>query len=251
MMAGKLYLVGIGPGSREHATPRAMEAIRESDVVVGYSTYLRLIEDLLSGKQVHSYGMRSEVERARHAVRLALSGKRVAVVSSGDPGVYAMASAVLEYLAENSLTLDVEVVPGITSALASAALLGSPLGNDFAVISLSDQLVPWQEIEGRIKRAAEADFVIVLYNPRSMKRSWQLERAREILQEHRSPETPVGMVRNAYREGCRVEITTLGEMDASRADMLTTVIIGNSQSFIYDRWFITPRGYSGKYSLRD
>ncbi len=250
-MAGKLYLVGIGPGSREHITPRAVEAIERSDFIVGYRSYLRQVEDLLSGKQVLASGMRREVERARRAVALALQGRRVALVSSGDPGVYAMASVVFEYLAENRIELEVEVIPGITSALAAAALLGSPLGNDFAVISLSDLLVPWSEIERRLEHAASADFVIVLYNPRSSKRSWQLDRAREVVLRHRSRATPVGLVRNAYREGCEVEVTTLGEMDTSRADMLTTVIVGCSRSFIYAGRIITPRGYKNRYSLRD
>jgi len=249
-MSGKLYLVGIGPGSLEHATPRAIEAIKESDVVVGYKSYLKLVEDLLEGKEVVSSGMRKEVERAKLGVELALKGKKVAVVSSGDPGVYAMASVVLEYLAENSAKLEVEIIPGITSANASAALLGSPLGNDFAVISLSDLLVPWEEIERRIELAAKGDFVIVLYNPRSSRRNWQLDKAREIVLRYREPETPVGIVKNAYREGCTVEVTTLGEMDTEQADMLTTVIIGNSQSFVYDGKIITPRGYKRKYSLR-
>jgi precorrin-3B C17-methyltransferase len=161
-----------------------------------------------------------------------------------------MASAVFEYLAENRLSLDVEVVPGITSALAAAALLGAPLGNDFAVISLSDLLVPWREIERRVELAAAGDFVIVLYNPRSSRRDWQLRRVREIVLEHRSRATPVGLVRNAYRDGCAVEVTTLGELNTERADMLTTVIIGSSRSFVYAGRIITPRGYKSKYSLR-
>ncbi|NOZ59934.1 MAG: precorrin-3B C(17)-methyltransferase [Euryarchaeota archaeon] len=249
-MQGKLYLVGIGPGSREHTTRRAVEAIRESDVVVGYTTYLRLVEDLLSGKEVLASGMRREVERARQAVELALGGKKVAIVSSGDSGIYGMASAVFEYLAENRLELEVEVVPGVTSALAAAALLGAPLGNDFAVISLSDLLVPWQEIERRVELAAEGDFVIVLYNPRSSRRDWQLGRVREIVLEHRPQATPVGLVRNAYRDGCAVEVTTLREMNPAKADMLTTLIIGSSRSFVYAGRIITPRGYRSKYSMR-
>lgn len=249
-MPGKLYLVGIGPGGREHTTPRAVRAIEESDVIVGYKSYLGLVEELLEGKEVFATGMRHEVERAKQGVELALKGRRVAMVSSGDPGIYAMASVVFEYLAENSAKLEVEVVPGITSANASAALLGSPLGNDFAVISLSDLLTPWRAIERRLELAAKGDFVIVLYNPKSSKRSWQLDKAREIVLSHRDAATPVGMVRNAYREGCRVTVTTLGEMHRHEADMLTTVIIGNSQSFLYEGWMITPRGYRRKYSLR-
>ncbi len=247
-MRARIYIVGIGPGSREHLTPRAVEAISSSEVVIGYRPYLRQIRELLGGKRVVEAGMGEELRRASDAVRHALTGQRVAVVSSGDAGVYGMASAVLEYIARKKLTVEVEVVPGITSALACAALLGSPLGNDFAVISLSDLLVPWEEIERRLEHAVAADFVVVLYNPGSRRRSWQLGRAKEVMLRYRSPATPVGVVRNASREDESVVLTTLGELEAL-ADMLTTVIVGNSRTFTYRRWMITPRGYSSKYSM--
>ncbi len=247
LTAGKIYLVGIGPGSSEHITPRAVHAIKSADVVVGYKTYLSLIEEYLTGKEVISKQMRQEMERARVAVDAALDGKRVAVISSGDPGVYAMTSAVFEYVSRNGYSLEIEVVPGVTAATASAALLGSPLGHDFAVISLSDLLTPWDVIEKRLVGAAEADFCIVLYNPKSSGRRWQIEKAAKILLEHRSPATPVGIVRNAMREGESVVITTLKEMTTHDIDMLTTIIIGNARSLVYGGKIITPRGYGSKF----
>ncbi len=249
-MRGRVFIVGLGPGSREHITRRAEEALAESEVVVGYPLYLKQVEELIEGKEVVSGGMGEELRRAAEAVSLALEGRKVAVVSSGDAGVYGMASAVLEYIAGRELEVEVEVVPGVTSALACAALLGSPLGNDFAVVSLSDLLVPWEEIERRLEHAAAADFVVALYNPGSRRRSWQMRRAKEVLLKHRSPETPAGVVRNASRDGESSELTTLGKLP-ERVDMLTTVIVGNSRSYTYRGWMITPRGYTSKYSLRD
>ncbi len=242
-MPGKLSIVGIGPGGEEHLTARARELIEKSNVVVGYTSYIKLIEELLEGKEVLASGMRQEIERAEKALSLASEGKKVVIVSSGDAGVYGMASPVLELMARKKLEIDVEVIPGVTSALAASALLGAPLGHDFAVISLSDLLTPWEVIEKRLHAAGAGDFVVALYNPRSKKRIKQIALARDILLKYRSEATPVGIVAGAYRENQRVEITTLGEMLAGEIDMLTTVVIGNSQSFVYKNWIITPRGY--------
>ncbi|MFQ5975361.1 MAG: precorrin-3B C(17)-methyltransferase [Candidatus Hydrothermarchaeales archaeon] len=248
-MTGRIFLVGIGPGNEEHMTARAVDVIKKSDVVVGYGTYLSLIKEFLSNKEVISKDMTQEVERARTAVKRAEEGMIVAVVCSGDPGVYAMASVVFEYMKEKKAKVDIEVIPGVTSANASAAILGSPLGHDFAVISLSDLLTPWEAIEKRLKNAAESDFVIVLYNPKSKGRKWQIERAREILLRFKDPKTPVGIVKNAMREGEIVAITDLEEMLSHDIDMLTTVIIGNSETFVYEGKMVTPRGYKQKYDL--
>lgn len=242
-MLGKLSIVGIGPGYKEHITARAKKAIEESSVVVGYRSYIKLIEELVDDKKVFSSEMRQEIERAEKALSLAQEGEKVVVVSSGDAGVYGMASPVLELMAEKKLDVDFEVVPGVTSALAASALLGAPLGNDFAVISLSDLLTPWEVIEKRLHAAGAGDFVIAIYNPKSMKRVRQIALAREILLKYRDAETPVGIVADACRNGEKVEITTLKEMLHKEIDMLTTVVIGNSHSYIYQKWIITPRGY--------
>ncbi len=242
---GKLFIVGIGPGGRAHMTLRAVEVLREADVVVGYKTYLELLGDLVAGKEVIATGMKEEIERAKMAVKLARD-KKVALVSSGDPGVYAMGSIVMEYLKENGLRIDVEVIPGVTAANASAALLGSPLGHDHVSISLSDLLTPWDVIEKRIEKACEGDFVIVFYNPKSNGRERQWENAVEILRKHRRGSTPVGVVHRAMREGERVEVTILDELLSCEIDMFTTIIVGNSETFTYDGRMVTPRGYKGK-----
>jgi cobalt-precorrin 5A hydrolase/precorrin-3B C17-methyltransferase len=242
---GRVYIVGLGPGSREHLTPRAKNVLRGVDVVVGYKGYLEYIREYLVGKEVISRGMGGEVERAKIALEMANQGKDVAVVSSGDPGIYAMASVVLECASKASLNHGVEVVPGVTAASAAAASLGAPLGHDFAVISLSDLLTPWEVIEKRLRAAAKGDFCIVLYNPRSRGRRGHLRRAVDVLKEHMKPSTPVGIVKNAMRDGEEVIVTTLNELPEERVDMLSIVIIGNSESFIHHSWIITPRGYRG------
>lgn len=242
-MRSMLFLVGIGPGNMEHMSPRAIAVIEEADVVVGYKTYLNLIKQLTSGKEIISTGMRREVDRAKLAVDEVLKGKCVAIVSSGDPGIYAMASVVFEYLRESDIEIDIEVVPGITAASAAAACLGSPLGHDFAVISLSDLLTPWETIERRLDSAARADFVLVLYNPKSRGRKEQIHRAVKILKRHRDAATPVGIVKNAMREEETTEITTLGDMLSCQIDMLTTIIVGNSETFVCKGKMTTPRGY--------
>jgi cobalt-precorrin 5A hydrolase/precorrin-3B C17-methyltransferase len=267
---GRIYIVGTGPGSLEHITPAAQEAIRRSDVIVGYGTYLDLITELLQGKEVLSTGMTQEVDRCRKAVELAMGGRSVAVVSGGDPGVYAMAGLVFEILkaeaekmgrwevekTEQNKTLPssqlrnfstsmpaVEVIPGISALNASASRLGAPLMHDFACISLSDRLTPWEVIEKRVEAAAAADFVIVLYNPRSKGRAGHINRTREIVLKHRGPATVVGIVKGAMREHESVIVTDLEKMRDSDIDMQTTVIIGNSKTFVWNHLMVTPRGY--------
>ena len=237
--------MGTGPGAVEHLSDRARDALASAQVIVGYTTYINLIKDLIGDREVISTGMTKEKERCQQAVEAAASGRRVAVVSSGDPGVYGMAGLVLETMESSGLLgkLPVEVVPGITSATASAAKLGAPLMHDFAVISLSDLLTPWETIEARLEAAARSDFVVVLYNPASKKRTRQIEKAREILLLHRQPQTPVGIVKNTAREKESVIITTLDCMTEHSIDMLSTVIVGNSSTRRAGDFIITPRGY--------
>lgn len=245
-MNAKLYVVGIGPGGAEHITPAATAAIAAAAVVVGYSTYLELIPELLAGKEVVSSGMMKEVERCRQALDLASAGRTVALVSSGDAGVYGMAGLALELAADS--TVEIEVVPGISAVQAAAARLGAPLMHDFAVISLSDLLTPWELIRRRLLAAGAADFVVALYNPKSKGRLTQLEEARQILLRHRSPQTPVGIVRNACRPGESVVVTDLQGLASETVDMLSLVIVGNSSTRLdQQRRMLTPRGYAGKY----
>jgi len=224
---------------------RARDALASADVIAGYITYIDLIRDYIGNRKIVSTGMTREIERCRKAVELASSGRRVAVISSGDPGVYGMAGLVLEIMEAEGLlgVIPVEIIPGITSATASAAKLGAPLMHDFAVISLSDLLTPWDTIEQRLEAAAQADFVIVLYNPASKKRTWQIEKAREIFLRHKPPATPVGIVKNAAREAERLIITDLQGMLAHPVDMLSTVIVGNRSTRRAGDFMITPRGY--------
>lgn len=219
----------------------------ESDVIVGYHTYIKLLEpDITEGKKIISTGMKKEIERCNMAIEEALKGRVTSIVSSGDSGIYGMAGLALELVYSKGIMnkLTVEIVPGIPSFVAVASLLGAPLMHDFAVISLSDLLTPWSKIEKRIQSAAESDFVIVLYNPRSKKRHWQIKKAIELISKYREPQTPVGIVRNATRDDESISISTLSNMDYQQVDMLTTVIIGNSTSRILSHRIITPRGYS-------
>jgi precorrin-3B C17-methyltransferase len=233
-------VVGLGPGGRDYLTPRALAAIQEADVIIGYKTYLEFIKDLLEDKEVISSGMRKEIDRARQAVEIALTGKVVAVVSSGDPGVYGMAGIVMEIAGDR---IPVEIIPGVTAATSAAAVLGAPLMHDFAVISLSDLLTPWETIVKRLEAAGQGDFVIVLYNPRSKGREMQIEIARQILLKYKEANTPVGLVRNAKRQDENSIITNLGDMLKEDIDMHTTVIIGNSQTRVEHGRILTPRGY--------
>lgn len=252
-MKGKLLIVGFGPGSEEHMTKRAREAIEESDIVIGYKTYIDLVADVIGDKQVISTGMTEEVSRAQEAVKWAERGKTVAVISSGDAGVYGMAGLVYEVLIEKGWTresdIEVEVIPGISAIHSCAALLGAPIMHDACTISLSDHLTPWALIEKRIEAAAAADFVIALYNPKSGRRTRQIVEAQRILLRYRSPSTPVGLVKSAYRARQHIVLTDLAHMLDHDIGMLTTVIIGNSSTFVYDGLMITPRGYQRKYTL--
>ncbi len=225
-----------------------------SDTVIGYKTYVDLAKPLLTGQEVVSSRMTQELDRAAQALDLALSGRRVALVSGGDPGVYAMAAVVYELVKKRNIALgagkdrlQVEVVPGVPAVTASAALLGAPLSHDFCCISLSDRLTPWEIIADRLTHAAQADFVIALYNPKSRGRDWQYPEALALVGAHRKPETPVGIVSRAMREGQRISLLRLHEAAEAQVDMQTLVIIGNSQTFIFGDRMITPRGYLAKY----
>lgn len=224
---------------------RAREALTSAEVIVGYTTYIDLIRDIIGDRELISTGMTREKERCRKAVEIAAAGRQVAVISSGDPGVYGMAGLVLEIMEAEGLlgALPVEIIPGITSATAAAARLGAPLMHDFAVISLSDLLTPWETIENRLEAAARADFVIVLYNPASKKRNWQIQKAREIFLQHKPSRTPVGLVKNAAREEESIVITDLAGMLEHPVDMLTTVIVGNRSTRRAGDFLVTPRGY--------
>ena len=245
---GKIFLIGLGPGERALLTPAALDALNRCDAVVGYDGYLAQVRDLVSGKQVVSMPLGMEMERAAKAAELASEGLRVAVISSGDIGIYGMAGPVFEHLAAegwHGLQPAVEVVPAVSAAQAAASVLGAPLMQDFCAISLSDLMTPWETIRKRLEAAAYGDFVIALYNPRSRRRRKQIVEARGIVLEHRSTETPVGIVRNACRPDEDAMLTTLGELERhfEQVDMFTTLIIGNSTTYIHGGRMVTPRGY--------
>ena len=236
-------MVGIGPGNLENMSIRAVEVIKSSDCIIGYKTYINLIKDLVEEKEVISSGMRSEIERASLALEKAEAGKVVSVISSGDSGVFGMAGLVLEVAQNSKQKIPVEIVPGIPSENAAAALLGAPLMHDHVTISLSDLLTPWDVIEKRVELAAEGDFVVVLYNPKSSERKWQIEKTIEIMLSKKSSDTPVGIVKSAMRKKQNVIITNLGEALEHPIDMTTILIIGNSTTFVYDNYMVTKRGY--------
>lgn len=243
---GNIFIVGLGPGERALMTGQAQEAICHADVVIGYEGYFRWISDLVSNKECIALPLTQEMARAELAVQRALEKNSVCVVSSGDPGIYGMASLVLEVLEKRSLgelLPDVVVIPGVSTINACASLLGAPLGHDFAVVSLSDLLTPWATIERRFIAAAEADFVMVLLNPKSQRRAWQYPRAQEILLRYRPPDTPVGVVQNAYRPLQSITLTTVSHMHEVLVDMFTTVIVGNSRTRRFRSAMVTPRGY--------
>ncbi|MDE5412168.1 precorrin-3B C(17)-methyltransferase [Alkalihalobacterium chitinilyticum] len=255
MQRGKLLIIGFGPGSEQHMTFRAKEAILEADSIIGYSTYVDLIRPLITTQDIVRTGMTEEVSRAQEAVRQAETGKKVAVISSGDSGVYGMAGLVYEVLIQKGWKeeagVEVEIIPGISAINSCGSLLGAPIMHDACTISLSDHLTPWDLIKKRVDAAAEADFVIALYNPRSGKRTRQIVETQKILLKYRSPDTPVGLVKSAYREREQIVITDLEHMLDHEIGMLTTVIIGNNSTFIYDGKMITPRGYQRKYTLNE
>lgn len=242
-MIGKIYIVGIGPGNREHISIRACEVIESSDIVVGYTTYIKLLEKSFKLNETFVSGMMKETDRCREALELALNGKTVALVSSGDSGIYGMAGLMLEIIEKSGKDVETEVIPGITSATASAAILGAPIMHDYASISLSDLLTDHDLINKRLDAAASADFVICLYNPKSKTRITGLSEARDIIMKHRAGGTPVGIVRDAMREDQSYIITDLDNMLDHEVDMRTTIIIGNSQTFVSGGKMITPRGY--------
>jgi len=252
---GKIMLVGIGPGSHDHMTHRARAAIAEADVVVGYVTYIKLVADLLEGKEVVRKGMTEELDRAVHALASARAGKKVALISSGDAGVYGMAGPTYEVLFQAGWTPEidvaVEVVPGASAINACAALVGAPLTHDFCSISLSDLLTPWPVIARRLDAVAAADFVVALYNPKSGRRTQQIVQAQALFLRHRRADTPVAVVKSAYRRRERIEFTTLDKMSECDIGMLTTVLIGNSHTFVRHGLMVTPRGYANKYDLDD
>jgi precorrin-3B C17-methyltransferase len=239
----KIYVVGMGPGNSVDMTPRAKNAIEMADVVIGYSTYVDLIKEYFPGKEFISSGMTREVERCELVLVKALEGKSIALISSGDSGIYGMAGIMLEVVNKSGQQIPVEVIPGITAASAAAAVLGAPLMHDFAVISLSDLMTPLEAIYKRVDCAADGDFVICLYNPKSKTRSDYIDTARDIILKYRSLGTPVGIVRNAGRENEEYDIATLENMLDCEIDMFTVVIIGNSRTYIENGRIITPRGY--------
>lgn len=252
---GKLFLVGIGPGGEAHMTARARDAIAGADTLIGHATYLRLVADLVQDQQVVKSTMTEEVDRALQAVELAQAGHTVALISSGDSGVYGMAGLTFEVLFQTDWTPEtgfpVEIVPGATAITSCAALVGAPLSHDFCAISLSDLLTPWSVIARRLNAAAAADFVVALYNPKSGRRARQIQEAQRLFLCHRRPDTPVALVQSAYRPRQRVDITTLAELGRHEIGMLTTVLIGNSQTRVQHGLMITPRGYTNKYDLRE
>ncbi|EIJ65169.1 precorrin-3B C(17)-methyltransferase [Candidatus Nitrosopumilus salaria BD31] len=256
-MTGKLYIVGVGPGHHDHMTFRAKEVIAESDTIVGYETYVNLVQDLIGGKTVYRYAMTQEVERAHQCIDLAKSGKIVSLVSSGDPGIYGMAGLIYETLAETGWDpkdgLQVEIIPGVSALNSCASIIGSPLMTDFAVVSMSDLLVPWEIIEKRVEAAAQGDFVIVIYNPASKKRIHQLQDTRKVLLKYRKPTTPVAIIKGAFRDSETIVMTDLENLPnhSDQLGMITTVIIGNSSTYTYKDLMINPRGYKSKYNLEE
>lgn len=250
---GKIMLVGIGPGHVEHMTQRAREAIAEADTIIGYVTYIRLVADLIEGKEIVKKSMTEELDRAIEALARAREGKKVALISSGDAGVYGMAGPTYEVLFEAGWTpgfdIEVEIVPGASALNTCAALVGAPLTHDFCAISLSDLLTPWPVIARRLDAVAASDFVVALYNPKSGRRTQQIVEAQRLFLRHRRPDTPVAIVKSAYRPKQRIEMSTLAAMCEADIGMLSTVLIGNSATFIRDGLMVTPRGYANKYDV--
>ncbi len=239
-----IYMVGIGPGKREYMTLQAIEAIENCDVIVGYKTYISLIEDLIKDKEIIKNEMRQEIDRCRIAIDLSKKGKNVAVISGGDSGIYGMAGLVYELNTKEIEKQEIKVIQGVTSSISAAAVLGAPIMHDMCQISLSDLMTPWNVIEKRLKLASEADFVICIYNPRSKGRSDHLKKAFEIMAEFKGAETPVGIVKNAGRMNQEEYIVEFQKMNFELCDMSTMIIIGNKESYIDGNKIITPRGYS-------
>ncbi len=241
----KLYVIGIGPGGADQMTPRARQAMENSDIIAGYTTYIDLVRPIIRDKEILQTPMRKEIDRCNLARDAVLSGKTVSMICSGDAGVYGMAG-LMHQVCEQYPEIDIEVIPGITAACSGAAVLGAPLIHDFAVISLSDLLTPWETIAKRLDLASQADFCICLYNPSSHKRADYLQKACDIMLKSKSPETPCGTVRNIGRDGEQGEIYTLAQLRDTKVDMFTTVFIGNSQTRVIHGKLVTPRGYENK-----
>ena len=239
-----IYVIGIGPGCRDLMTQEAIAAMEDAEVIVGYKTYIKLVEEFIKDKEVVQNGMRKEVDRCQDAIDIAKTGKKVAVISSGDAGIYGMAGLILELITKQNLDIPVKVVPGVTASIGAAAVLGAPIMHDFCHISLSDLMTPWEVIEKRLRLAAEADFVICLYNPRSKGRSEHLAKAFKIMGEFKDGSTPVGIVKDVGRADQEKFICTFDTMNFERVDMTTMVIIGNKSTYIKDDLMITPRGYT-------
>ncbi|WP_426119152.1 precorrin-3B C(17)-methyltransferase [Pseudomonas sp. DSP3-2-2] len=252
---GRLAVIGLGPGAADLMVPAVKAELARANDVLGYETYVRMAGPFRADQVLHCTDNREEMQRARHAFELAASGRSVVIVSSGDPGVFAMASAVLEALHESSNadwhTVELKILPGVSASLATAAQAGAPLGHDFCVMSLSDNLKPWDVIEKRLDLASQADLALAFYNPISRSRPWQLGRALEIVRQHRTPETPVTLGRDIGRPGQTLRIITLGELTPDQVDMRTMVLIGSSTTCVFPRpdggtWVYTPRWYGGK-----
>ncbi|MCG4579958.1 precorrin-3B C(17)-methyltransferase [Clostridium cochlearium] len=236
---GKLYVIGIGPGGLDYMTLKAMKAIEESEIIVGYTKYIDMVKSLIENKEVVSTGMKGEVERCKKALELS-KDKTVSIISTGDAGIYGMAGLILELKKDEN----VEIIPGVTASSSAASVLGSPIMHDNCNISLSDLMTPYELIKNRIELAAKGDFVISLYNPRSKGRPHYLRECLDIIKKYRKGNTPIGVVKNALREGQEITVTDLDSFNEEIVDMFSIVIIGNSQSYIKEGKFITPRGYS-------
>lgn len=247
--SASLTLVGLGPGSFELLSPLACQALKQADCLVGYTRYIALIpKELSQNKEIFTSGMRQEITRVQYAIDTVCTGKSVALVASGDPGIYALSGLVLELLEAQQILpkVPLTIIPGIPAIAAAASLLGAPLMHDFACISLSDLLTPWEKIEKRLRCAAMADFVIGIYNPRSMGRPDHLTKALSLIGEYRSPTCPVGIVTNAYREKQKVAIYPLGLVPVEEVSMLSILLCGNSETRMCSTYMLTPRGYAVK-----
>lgn len=241
MNKGKIYVVGIGPGNMEDISIRAYNTLKNVDIIVGYITYVDLVKDEFSEKEFYVSGMKKEIDRCEKVLELAKEGKKVALISSGDAGIYGMAGIMIEVALGSGI--EVEIIPGITSSVAGASLVGAPLMHDQAIISLSDLLTDWEVITKRIDRASDGDFVISLYNPKSKGRTEQIVEARKIMLKYKAATTPVALLRHVGREDENYTLTTLEDMLNHEIDMFTVVIVGNSKTYVKDGKMITPRGY--------
>ncbi|GAX00484.1 precorrin-3B C(17)-methyltransferase [Secundilactobacillus hailunensis] len=239
-----LYIVGLGPGSKALMTQEAIDVIKNTHTIVGYVTYIHLVEDMLKGKKLVVTGMRGEIERSKKAIEIAQTGEDVAIISSGDAGIYGMAGLVLELAAKEDVHIDVKVVPGVTASIGAAAALGAPLMNDFCHISLSDLMTPWDVIKERVDAAAKADFVICLYNPRSKGRPNNLREALDIMLKYKDENTVVGIGKDVARKREIIKTTTIKDLDETEINMTSIVIVGNKNTYVADGHMITPRGYT-------